>query len=263
MHFTYGIKIAIKKPTNGMLILVLCIPVAILVMIPHKTSPKEGEKSMRKTPYGVELLETMASFFLLHAPRLPSRIDIESFAKQSYVFKTYLQGDDITIQYKDGVAFLIGTVSDESHNLLAQEILACFPGNTGVYSMLQEHDDAPALNKEVQLIAKVKSILFFHQSVNAAETEVLVNNGVVTLRGETVSTAQRNRTAEYAMDVEGVNKVINELTVTPATLKTEKRQNIAEAIDDASVTALVRTLLRYHRSTSALNITVETKGGRS
>ena len=203
----------------------------------------------------------MASFFSLTTPRFASRTDIESFAKQSYVFKTYLKGDDITIQYKDGVAFLIGTVSDESHKLLAREILASFPGITCVYSMLKEHSEVPALNKDERLISKVKSTLFFHQSVNAAETEVLAKNGIVTLRGKTASTAQKNRTAEYAMDVEGVNKVINELTVTPATLKTKNIRNIGESIDDASVTALVRTILWYHRSTSTLDITVETRDG--
>ena len=220
---------------------------------------------MRKIPYRVELLETMASFFSFTTPRFASRTDIESFAKQSYVFKTYLKGDDITIQYKDGVAFLIGKVSDESHKLLAREILASFPGITRVYSMLKEHSEVPALNKDEHLISKVKSTLFFHQSVNAAETEVLAKNGIVTLRGKTASTAQKNRTAEYAMDVEGVNKVINELTVTPATLKKEKIreevETIDDLIDDASVTALVRTILSYHSSTSTLDITVETKGG--
>ncbi len=34
-----------------------------------------------------------------------------------------------------------------------------------------------------------------------------------------------------------------------------------ESIDDASVSALVRTALLYHRSTSALGITVETRDG--
>ncbi len=216
---------------------------------------------MRKIPNRGELLETMASFFSLTTPRFASRTDVESFAKQSYVFKIYLKGDDITIQYKDGVAFLVGTVSDESHTLLAREILASFPGITHVYSRLKEHNEVPALNKDEQLISKVKATLFFHQSVNAAETEVLAKNGIVTLRGKTASTAQKNRTAEYALDVEGVNKIINELTVTPATLQTEKIRNRGESIDDASVTALVRTILLYHRSTSTLDITVETRDG--
>lgn len=221
---------------------------------------------MRKTPYRVDLLETMISFFSPNTSLFASKTDIESFAKKSYVFKTYLKDDDITIQYKNGYAFLIGTVSDESHTLLAQEILASFPGITGVHSMLKtKHDEISTPNKNARLISKVKSTLCFHPSVNAAETEVLANNGIITLRGKAVSTVQKDRTAEYAMDVEGVNKVINELTVTPATLKTKKVRIevdiIVESIDDVSVTALVRTILLYHLSTSVQNIAVETKDG--
>jgi osmotically-inducible protein OsmY len=36
---------------------------------------------------------------------------------------------------------------------------------------------------------------------------------------------------------------------------------VGESIDDASITALVKTTLLYHRSTSVLNTTVETKDG--
>ena len=221
---------------------------------------------MRKTPYRKELLEAMVSFFSLKTPRSGSRTDVEAFARQSYVFKAYLKDDDITIQYKDGVAILIGTVFDESHKSLARETLASLPGVTGVYSKLEEHGEVAVLNIDAWLAAKVKSTLLFHQNVNAAETEVIARNGNIILRGKAASTAQKDLTAEYAKDVEGVNKVSNEMTVTPATEKTgEKRRKEAgttdESIDDASVTALVKTTLLYHRSTRALGITVEARNG--
>jgi osmotically-inducible protein OsmY len=43
----------------------------------------------------------------------------------------------------------------------------------------------------------------------------------------------------------------------------KKRQELdtLESIDDASITALVKTTLLYHRSTSTLGVTVETKNG--
>ncbi len=41
----------------------------------------------------------------------------------------------------------------------------------------------------------------------------------------------------------------------------EKMDDIGESIDDASITALVKTTLLYHRSTSALKTSVETKEG--
>ena len=161
---------------------------------------------MRKTPYRLELLETMASLFSLNIPRLASRTDdhIEASARQSYVFKTYLKGDDIAIRYKGGVVTLTGTVSDESHKLLARETLASLPGVTGVQSKLKEHGEVPSVNTDVWLMTKVKSTLLFHQNVNAAETEVIAKNGTIILRGKAASTAQKDLTTEYARDVEGV-----------------------------------------------------------
>jgi hypothetical protein len=55
---------------------------------------------MRKTRYPLGLLETAASLFSLNIPLFGSRTvnPIEASAKQSYVFKTYLKGDDITIR---------------------------------------------------------------------------------------------------------------------------------------------------------------------
>ena len=183
------------------------------------------------------------------------------------MFKTYLKGDDITIQYMDGVAILIGTVFDESHKLLAQETLASLPGVTGVYSKLEDRSEVPALNIDAWLAAKVKSTLLFHQNVNAAETEVIAKKGTIILRGKAASTAKKDLTAEYAKDVEGVKIVKNEMKTPTAAMKPGKTHmgeiidSIGEVIDDASVTALVKSTLLYHRPTSALNTTVETKDG--
>jgi osmotically-inducible protein OsmY len=103
--------------------------------------------------------------------------------------------------------------------------------------------------------------------VNATGTEILAKDGTVTLRGEATSAAQKDLTTEYARDVEGVKNVKNEMTVLTAAKKPgkttigEKIDSIGEKIDDASITALVKTTLLYHRSTSALKTTVETKDG--
>ena len=53
---------------------------------------------------------------------------IESSAKKSYVFKTYLKDDDIQIQSRDGAVILTGTVSEESHKSLARDTVVDLPG---------------------------------------------------------------------------------------------------------------------------------------
>ncbi|MBW6521777.1 MAG: BON domain-containing protein [Desulfoarculaceae bacterium] len=224
---------------------------------------------MQKTTYRLSMIVTVASLFLFNVSAFAAETDdrIESTAQQSYVFRTYLKGDDIKVQSKDGAATLTGTVSDESHKSLAEETVANLPGVTSVDNQLVEKGDAPAAPSDAWLMAKVKTTFLFHRNLSATDTEVIVENGIVTLRGEATSAAQRDLATEYAKDVEGVKDVNNEMTVATAAKETvtekmgQKVDTIVDAIDDASVTALVKTSLAYHRSTSALNTTVKTKDG--
>ena len=219
--------------------------------------------------YRLALTTILASMLVVSAPVFASETDdnIVASAKQSYVFKTYLKGDEVTIKSKDGVVTLSGTVSEESHKTLAQEYIAGLPGVKTVDNDLKEKGKVPAEHSDAWLTTKVKAALLFHRNVNATGTEVSANEGTVTLRGEAPSMAQKDLTTEYAKDVEGVKKVNNEMTVKTAAMKSgetkmgEKMDAISETIDDASVTALVKSTLLYHRSTSALKTTVETKDG--
>jgi osmotically-inducible protein OsmY len=191
----------------------------------------------------------------VHASKMDSRI--ESSAKKSYVFKTYLKGDDIKIQSIDGVVTLTGTVSEELHKSLAQETVAGLPGVKSVDNRLEVKGERPVENSDAWLTAKVKTMLLFHRNVSAM-TEVNTKDGIVTLQGEATSQAQKDLTTEYAKDVEGVKDVKNEMAVTKTSKKT---QTVGEKIDDASITAQVKMTLLYHRSTSALNTSVTTKKG--
>jgi hyperosmotically inducible periplasmic protein len=136
-----------------------------------------------------------------------------------------------------------------------------------VDNQLEVKGETPAVYSDAWLITKVKSTLLFHRNVSAVKTEVLAKEGIITLRGEAVSKAQKDLTTEYAKDVEGVKDVNNEMTVLSAVLKPgektmgEKIDDIGESIDDASITAMVKTTLLYHRSTSGIRTTVETKDG--
>ena len=64
-----------------------------------------------------------------------------------------------------------------------------------------------------------QSRAFFHRNVNAIETEVLVKNGTVTLRGNAATTAQKDMTTEYVRDVAGVKIVRNEMKIPSTKMK--------------------------------------------
>jgi len=217
--------------------------------------------TMKKTIYSAALMAAAFALLVYSVPVNASKTDdrIESSAKKSYNFKTYLKDDDIKIQSKDGVVTLTGTVAEESHKSLAKETVAGLPGVKSVDNKLEVKGTPPPENSDAWLTTKVKTTLLFHSSVSAGKTEVETKDGIVTLRGNATSQAQKELTTEYAKDVEGVKDVKNEMTVSKTGKKTP--ETTSEKIDDASITAQVKTALLFHRSTSAFQTTVTTKRG--
>jgi len=190
-----------------------------------------------------------------------SRTDnrIESAAKNSYVFKTYLNGDSITTESKKGVVTLKGSVSDESHRMLAQDTVEGIPGVKEVDNQLVVKGEHFPENSDAWIMMKVKTALLFHRNVSVLKTEVDVKNGVVLLTGEVSSLAQKELNTEYASDITGVKSVKNEMVITNE--KTETGSTVGEKIDDMSITAQVKMALLTHRSTSAIKTNVTTKNG--
>jgi osmotically-inducible protein OsmY len=184
---------------------------------------------------------------------------IQDSAKKSYVFKTYLSDDAIKTESKDGAVTLTGTVAVASHKSLAQDTVEGLPGVKSVDNQLLVKGEAPVEHSDAWLAVKVKSALLFHRNVSYSATNVFVQDGIVSLRGEASSIAQRELTTEYAKDVEGVKEVKNEMTI--AAIPGKPGDTLGEKIDDASITAQVKGSLLAHRSTSAIKTKVQTTDG--
>ncbi len=212
-----------------------------------------------KSSYTLALLMATSTLLVTSTSLRASDMDdrIESSAKKSHVFKTYLKNDSIKTESKNGVVTLTGTVAEESHKSLAENTVESLPGVTSVDNQLKIKAGNPPEHSDGWVSAKVKSTLLFHRNVSASGTDVYVKDGVVSLRGEASSQAQKDLTEEYAKDVEGVKAVKNEMTIatTPA------KETVGEKIDDASITAQVKSSLMFHRSTSALKTKVATQDG--
>lgn len=215
---------------------------------------------MKKT-YSLALLAATSVLLVTSASLRANETDdrIESSAKKSHVFKTYLKDDSIKTESKDGAVTLTGTVAESSHKSLAENTVESLPGVKSVDNQLTIKGESPAEHSDGWLGTKVKTALLFHRNVRATKTDVNVRDGVVTLSGEASSQAQKELTAEYAGDVEGVKEVINDMTVDKAPAKATA--TIGEKIDDASITAQVKSSLMSHRSTSALKTKVKTTDG--
>jgi osmotically-inducible protein OsmY len=184
---------------------------------------------------------------------------IESSASKSYVFKTCLKDDSIKTVSKDGVVTLTGTVSESSHKSLAQDTVESLPGVKSVDNQLLVSGEQPAEHSDTWISMKVKSALLYHRNVSGTGTKVYVKDGVVTLQGEASSLAEKELTTEYAKDIDNVKEVKNEMTI--AKTSPAPDSTVGDKIDDASITAEVKSSLLSHHSTSALHTTVSTADG--
>jgi len=193
----------------------------------------------------------------LRASDLDDRI--ESSARGSHIFQTYLKEDDIKVDSKDGIVTLTGTVASGSHKTMAQETVMELPGVKAVDNKLEMKGEPSSPDSDLWIGDKVKTTLLFHRSVSGIHTEIDVKEGIVTLRGVASSSAEKDLATEYAKDVDGVKGVENKMTVEPDPEKSHR--TVGEKMDDASITAQVKVALLFHNSTSAIRTEIKTKHG--
>jgi hyperosmotically inducible periplasmic protein len=150
-------------------------------------------------------------------------------------------------------------VTKASDKSLAQDTVASLPGVISVDNQLVVKGEQPAEHSDTWIALKVRTALLFHHNVSATGTTVEVKNGVVILTGEASNLAQKELTTEYAKDIDNVKAVVNDMTIakTPAI----PSETTGDKIDDASITAQVKSSLLSHHSTSALKTSVETTVG--
>jgi hyperosmotically inducible periplasmic protein len=214
-----------------------------------------------KVMYPLALVVAVAALMGSSTPVRASETDsrIESSFTKSYVYKTYLKDEHIKISSKDGAVTLSGDVYNETHKPMAQNTAEALPGVTSVDNRIAVVGDQPAESSDTWISVKVKSALLYRRNVSGTKTDVYVTDGIVTLKGEAASQAQKDLTTEYAKDIVGVKSVKNEMTV--AKIVDKPGETVGEKIDDASITAQVRGSLLSHRSTSMLSTKVSTTDG--
>jgi hyperosmotically inducible protein len=128
-------------------------------------------KAMCRVTLMMAAVALLAISVPVHASTMDDRI--ESTARDSYVFKTYLKSDDIKIQSRDGVVTLTGIVSEEYH----------------------------------------KITLLYHRSTSALKAKVETRRGVVTLSGKASNAAEVSLATKLEDDINGVKSVKNLMTI--------------------------------------------------
>jgi len=107
----------------------------------------------------------------------------------------------------------------------------------------------------------VKTKLAADSTVKAYLINVDTKDGVVTLAGNVDTDAAKGRAVELARATTGVRDVRDELTVTPPAAATSGvgEPGVSAVVDDASITAAVKTKFIADPAISGLSIDVDTK----
>lgn len=197
------------------------------------------------------LLTLIASPIVLFASSATDN-KIEEAAKASYNYRTVLE-DHVKVKAKDGIVTLTGTVQDKDAKALAVDTVENLPGVIGVKNEIKVESAYPE-KSDGWMALKIRGRLLVKGNVSASTTKVAVKEGHVTLNGTADNVAQKELTAIYAKDIDGVKSVQNDIVVTD-------KATVGEKIDDASITSQVKFALLTHKSTSALKTKVVTADG--
>lgn len=209
------------------------------------------------------LLVLLASPIVLFASHETDR-KIESAAEASYNYRTVLD-NHVKVKASDGVVTLTGVVQDKDERALAADTVENLPGVTAVKNEITVKSAYPE-KSDKWMALKIRSRLLVKGNVSATSTTVAVEDGVVTLGGTADNIAQKELTAAYAKDIDGVRSVRNNIVVkdrvaSARTSDDNNRESLGEKIDDASITTQVKYALLSHKATSALKTKVTTTDG--
>ena len=116
--------------------------------------------------------------------------------------------------------------------------------------------------------ASLMTTYTLNRQLNPFKIDAEVQNGVATLRGTVDSEVERDLAGELAQGVDGIRVVKNELKIDPdaAQMHTgddtrSAERSFSRKVDDANLTAKVKSQLLWNSNTSGLAIDVDTRNG--
>ena len=117
---------------------------------------------------------------------------------------------------------------------------------------------------DVVLTTKIKSTMAVDSTVKASQIEVTTKDKVVTLTGNLNSQAEKDRALEIARTTSGVKDVVDMLSVRTSAESGDAPspgRTLGEHIDDATITAAVKSRLLDDPQVKGLKIDVDTREG--
>jgi osmotically-inducible protein OsmY len=135
-------------------------------------------------------------------------------------------------------------------------VLLLFTGSVGADS---KKDD---MHSDLWLKAKIVTAFTLNQHLNPFTLDVEVNQGVAHLSGTVDSAVERDLAVEIAKGVDGIREVREEIRIEPGTMADKRQESeFFRKVEDATITARVKSRLLWNRNTNGLDIEVTTSKG--
>ena len=119
---------------------------------------------------------------------------------------------------------------------------------------------------EARLEGQIGTAILLNRHLNPFEISVDVEGDTAILTGAVDESIDKELAERVAMNAKGIAKVDNRITVDAATKERERSsdtdRDFGEAVEDASITASVKSRLLWNDTTDGLDIDVDTMGGR-
>jgi osmotically-inducible protein OsmY len=163
-------------------------------------------------------------------------LSLHSAVMQALADNPLVHADEISAEIDGRTVILRGTVGSMIHHAEAGRIAGGVPGVERVENHLRFRPMDSSGRADADTEAAVRDALAADDDLHAADIDVRVHDGAVTLQGMVELGHQRERAERIAMAVPGVTAVQNELTVWFAVSAADIAERVTDAIGvDAQV----------------------------
>jgi osmotically-inducible protein OsmY len=117
---------------------------------------------------------------------------------------------------------------------------------------------------DVRQEAQIWTTFALSPHLRASDLKVAVHAGKATLTGKVEESVQKDLAKQIALGVDGIKEVDNQIVVHPDYVapKASTARSFGTAIDDASITAAVKSKLLWSKHTDGLAMDVDTEAGK-
>jgi osmotically-inducible protein OsmY len=141
--------------------------------------------------------------------------------------------------------------------LVGALMLLLLPGTA-----LAAEDPKPETVSDLWLKARIVTAYTLNEHLNPFKLDVEVKNGVAQLGGTVDSPVERDLAVEIAKGVEGITEVKEDIRIEPGAMAEERTESpFFRTVEDATVTAKVKSKLLWNRNTHGMDIDVSTENG--